>query len=618
MWADNDTGHDFLNFEGVAYTVAEIVFQANGGPISIGVSGAWGTGKSSMIRLTKAQLELRAGVEHRNVVFVDFNAWLYQGYDDARSALVDVIATKLAEEAERRQTGQEKAKDLLLRVEWMRALKLGAAIGSAFAGVPPVGLIGEGFKLAQQLFSPKHGGAREEAGEGTGSPEGEEDTHELLGLLKKRKLSSPPKEIQLLRQSFEDTIHALGITLVVLIDDLDRCLPATTISTLEAIRLFLFLDGTAFVIAADDEMIKGAVSKHFDGIKSDIAMNYFDKLIQVPIKVPALGIQEVRAYMLLLFVDEAIADRGEVERIRTAVCAQLKKTWSGARVDRDFVSRLIHEMPIGLSSRLEAADRLAHLMTTASNIRGNPRLIKRFLNALWIRKTIAMAQGVAIDEAVLIKLLLFERCGNLKAYEELVKAVAQDTNGKPSFLADWEGAVTTGGRPTLEAPWDSEFVGEWLTLPPQLADKDLRGALYVSREFAPLVFPRDRLSSEAVGLLEALLTHPAVAEAQLPQIAALPKTETPILMDRLLERAQQESEWGAPEILNACLAVADVDPSQALRLSAFLGERPAGQIKPNLIPKIGGRQWAEGLWQELERGAISAPVRAAIRQQRER
>ena len=45
------------------------------------------------------------------------------------------------------------------------------------------------------------------------------------------------------------------MTLVVLIDDLDRCLPPTTISTLEAIRLFFFLDNTAFVIAADDAMI---------------------------------------------------------------------------------------------------------------------------------------------------------------------------------------------------------------------------------------------------------------------------------------------------------------------------------------------------------------------------
>jgi KAP family P-loop domain len=53
MWPDNETDRDFLNFEGVADTVAEIVHQAAGRPISIGIAGAWGVGKSSMIRLIR-------------------------------------------------------------------------------------------------------------------------------------------------------------------------------------------------------------------------------------------------------------------------------------------------------------------------------------------------------------------------------------------------------------------------------------------------------------------------------------------------------------------------------------------------------------------------------------
>lgn len=49
MWTDNETAQDFLNFGGIAKTVAEIIEQAQSRPISIGVSGAWGVGKSSMI-----------------------------------------------------------------------------------------------------------------------------------------------------------------------------------------------------------------------------------------------------------------------------------------------------------------------------------------------------------------------------------------------------------------------------------------------------------------------------------------------------------------------------------------------------------------------------------------
>jgi predicted KAP-like P-loop ATPase len=63
MWPDNETDRDFLNFSGVADTVAEIIVQARGRPISIGVSGAWGAGKSSMIKLTRESLARRARKE---------------------------------------------------------------------------------------------------------------------------------------------------------------------------------------------------------------------------------------------------------------------------------------------------------------------------------------------------------------------------------------------------------------------------------------------------------------------------------------------------------------------------------------------------------------------------
>ncbi len=49
--------------------------------------------------------------------------------------------------------------------------------------------------------------------------------------------------------------------LIVLVDDLDRCLPETAIETLEAIRLFVMLPRTAFVIGADEAMIRYAVSR---------------------------------------------------------------------------------------------------------------------------------------------------------------------------------------------------------------------------------------------------------------------------------------------------------------------------------------------------------------------
>jgi predicted KAP-like P-loop ATPase len=613
MWPDNEADRDFLNFSGVADTVAEIIVQARSRPISIGISGAWGVGKSSMIKLTQASLANRARADgEREFVFVEFNAWLYQGYDDARAALMDVIATKLEAEAEKRKKGLKKAKELLARVNWFRAAKLvGSSAVSVALGLPPMGLLGELWGLGRRVASTGVDasviGAAEKSAENVG------DATE--GLFKPKTDSSPPKEIQALRDTFEETLDELEVTLVVLIDDLDRCLPETTISTLEAIRLFLFLKNTAFVIAADNDMIKHAVRRHFEGVPDDILItNYFDKLIQVPIRVPPLGTQEVRAYMMLLFVENSDVDAATKEKIRSGVCAQLRQTWQGKRVDRAFLQSLHENLPTALVGKLDAADRLAPLMTTATGIAGNPRLIKRFLNALSIRIAIANAHGVGIDEAVLAKLLLFERLGEPKAYADLASKVTADDEGKARFLADWESRASRGEDFSPPAPWDGGFVKEWLTLPPALSDIDLRGALYVSREHAPVITPEDRLSSEAAELLTALLTHPEMASTLKIRLTVVSRAEAAVILDRLLARARQEQQWGVPPILEACIAVAEGDSALGTRVAAFLQERPPAQIQPSIVPKISDQAWAAEVFAKWEKTpGIAKPVKAAIK-----
>lgn len=615
MWPDNETDLDFLNFTGVADTVAEIIVQAAGRPISIGISGAWGVGKSSMIKLTRKSLGERAREQGPDFVFVEFNAWLYQGYDDARAALMEVIGNTLTHEAEKRKKGVEKAKDFVERIRWFRLAKLVAGSAVALhAGIPPVGLIGELWGVGQKLMG---GHATAEDIESSAKT-GDEAVNEASGLLKEKKKTTPPKEIQALRDSFEETLSAMGVTLVVLIDDLDRCLPETTISTLEAIRLFLFLKNTAFVIAADDAMIKHAVRQHFKGVDDDLVTNYFDKLIQLPIRVPPLGTQEVRAYMMLLFVESSSLPPDVKERVRAGICRQLGQTWQGKRVDRAFVQTLHGTFDAALIGQFDTADRLAPLMATASGIGGNPRLIKRFLNAVSIRMAIAKAHGVGVDEAVLAKMLLFERLANAKAYSALAKGVTEHAEGKPAFLSAWEESANSGQVLKLDPPWDDDFIPEWLLLPPQLGDRDLRGVLYVSREHAPLITPSDRLSSEAAELLTALLQQPDMAANLSGRISKVSRAEITVIMDRLLDRARREQEWGVPPILEACLATAQTDPPQGSRLAAFLAERPAAQIKPNIVPKIADQPWVATVFEKWENAAgISKPVKNAIKRQRE-
>jgi predicted KAP-like P-loop ATPase len=276
--------------------------------------------------------------------------------------------------------------------------------------------------------------------------------------------------------------------------------------------------------------------------------------------------------------------------------------------------RTVHDdLPGELVAQLDTADRLAPIMTGATQIAGNPRLIKRFLNALSIRMAISRAHGVGVDEAALAKVLLFERCGAPAAYAALSKAVVEDDEGKPRFLAAWEEKANAGEDLVLETPWDDPFIREWLTIPPNLSGMDLRGVLYVSREHAPLITPEDRLSSEGAELLSAMLQQPEVAAELRERLVRLSRPETTIIMDRLLDRARQEQEWGTPPILDACLVLSAADPAQGRRLGGFLRERPPGQIKPGIVPRIGDQPWAQEVFDawHAARG-VSAPVKRAI------
>jgi predicted KAP-like P-loop ATPase len=151
MWTDNETDVDFLNFSGVAKTAAAMIRQVQPKPISMGVSGAWGVGKSSLIKLIRNELFLDGSAargllaDQNTFVFVEFNAWLYQGYDDARAALLETIAETLQREAEVRKTAGAKVTAFAQRVNWFRAVKLAGhaatSVAAAHAGHPGLGLM---------------------------------------------------------------------------------------------------------------------------------------------------------------------------------------------------------------------------------------------------------------------------------------------------------------------------------------------------------------------------------------------------------------------------------------------------------------------------------------------
>lgn len=612
MWSDNDTRQDYLNFRCVAETAAELIVQANGSPLSMGVSGGWGVGKSSMLNLISDALKARD--ECKNYLFVTFNAWLYQGYDDARAALLEEIATKLVEHAANNASALTKAKKLLGRVNWLRlaALTTGSAVAMA-VGLPPIGLLGAGWSAIQGTtdgdINDKDVAALDEAGKNIATAG--------AGAIKPPKEQSPPQQIDALRRHFEETLKEMKTTLVVFIDDLDRCLPSTAISTLEAVRLFLFLPHTAFIIAADDKMIRQAVRAHFKEVSldDDLVTSYFDKLIQVPLRVPPLGTQEVRAYLMLLYIGKSRLDDSRKEELRVKICERLSESWSGKRVDLKFVTELVANSTPELRVNLELADRLAPLMTTAQQIAGNPRLIKRFLNTLWIRLAVARSQGVAVDESILAKMLLFERCASENAYHQLVAAVNDGNEGRPTFLAEWERQARSGKEISgLDRDWDTPFVKNWLALEPALAEADLRAVVYVSRETLPIVTAADQMSTAALELLEGLLKLSSVSSAFSDRLKNLPGRDHSLMVERLMVRARQEQAWGKPNVLWAFLTLIETAPELAGTFSKFLKELNGSRLTAAIVPILGDKLWARDILQSWSMNSETpGPVKRAIK-----
>jgi type II secretory pathway predicted ATPase ExeA len=83
MWSDNDTSEDLIGFRVHAELIRDVVGDDTVLPVTIGVFADWGSGKTSIMKMLQAEL-----AKNDEIAVVYFDAWLFEGYDDAKSALV--------------------------------------------------------------------------------------------------------------------------------------------------------------------------------------------------------------------------------------------------------------------------------------------------------------------------------------------------------------------------------------------------------------------------------------------------------------------------------------------------------------------------------------------------
>ena len=459
MWSDKETTQDLLGYTVHASLLKNVVTNEKNLPITVGLYGDWGSGKSSILKILEEQLK-----KEDDTVVVYFDGWSFESFDDAKMALIQGIVDAL--ENEKRffaKVGDEVTEDykalkaafkkLKKSINWMRVLKVSvktvipvataAATGGASLIIP---LLLEAFKDHKgDLTDLLTGDKAEQFLKDAVNVEDEEKKYEA---------------VREFRKDFEDLItKSKQGKIVILIDDLDRCLPRHIIDNLEAIKLFLDVPKTAFVIAADSFIVSNAIKSEYKDIIAaageegkSIGDSYMEKFIQLPYKIPALSPKEVETYVTLLFC-QSFLDKKLFEKVQKDFAIfTLENKFDIYGWDNITKALENSSIPNNLGETIGFVTHFSKIIGNA--LKWNPRLIKRFLNAYEIRSSL-LAQSAITDSKsrfALLKLMLIEQkhidqfkqlnawvMGNQDAPKELleIEAYAEDKDKDISNYQDW-------------------------------------------------------------------------------------------------------------------------------------------------------------------------------------
>ena len=521
MWSDNETTEDLLGFQVHADLIRSIVIDPKMLPVTIGIFGDWGSGKTSVMKMLEESFDpnnysegSEERIKYEKIACLYFNGWLFEGYDDAKSAILSSILLQLGEHKSFGSKVQGKVVSLLKSVNYMRLARLGlqsvalpalAAYISGGASLVP-GLVGT---ISSFL------NIEEKESEGTNSEESEteeEDKEEKIDweqLIKADKTPAGPLDVKSFRSQFTDLIAQCEIdSLVVLIDDLDRCSPDRIIDNLEAIKLFLNVEHTAFVIGADPRIVRHAIAMRYkpqeiqeqadqEESENRLVIDYLEKLIQIPYQLPRLSPAEVETYMVLLFCLRDL-EKEDGKRCLMAFNSLREDNRYAVFGYKNVTSALEdREIPDSLSKSLTFCAASAPLITRG--LKGNPRQVKRFLNAFVLRKQLAEAAKLThIRDEVLVKLMVLEYV-HPKQYSQLYEWQAKE-DGFPKTIKELEGIISASETTVenkedakeeleeeketikIDGDWKTPFVQRWIVMEPLLSEVDLRDYFWISRD----------------------------------------------------------------------------------------------------------------------------------------
>lgn len=461
MWRDSETELDYLDFDYLIDTVSNIIKNNDLLPSTIGVYGDWGSGKSSLINMSIASMK-----DDKDIEVIYFNGWLFEDYEDAKTALLGNILDTIEKNRTLGNTAKKCIAGLYKSIDKMKLVKnaIGLGVGAFITGGINIATDFVISTALDKIMNLKDDILKED----------------FIEAIKTELTNKEIREsITAFRADFDKLLKETEIDkLVVFIDELDRCSPDTILDTLEAIRLFLYVGRTVFIIGADERHISYAVQtkfKEIDGIGIDIGKEYLEKIIQYPVRIPRLSTQEMELYISLLFMEKDLAKQ-EFEDTINFINSQKSKHFFDFQLDYSMLKGFNDEIANKVKLSLEISKQLSSVL--ANGLNGNPRHCKRFLNSMVMRLDMAQYKGVELDRKILAKIMMLEYF-KPRMFSELVIAPI-DLTGKIMELSMLENNESESLE--ILGKWkDDDWVKNWLGMEPAIGDEDLRPYFYFAR-----------------------------------------------------------------------------------------------------------------------------------------
>lgn len=606
MWADNETRVDLLGFDYLVDSLEIVLTEARLLPVTVGVLGDWGSGKSSLLNMVADRL-----MPSGEYVVVPFSPWRYEAYEDVKAALMEAVLTKL-EIRIPKAADPEKAAGLMRR---LRHKVIRLMVGPAAAGrvlAPAAGAMvaahqGLPAELGKAAGDALVAGA--DAVQAQAASESERPADQSVVI----------ESVSDFRDEFEALVQALPDVkaTIVLIDDLDRCLDDTVIDVFEAIRLFLQVSSTAFVIAASRAIVQAAVERRYPArVEGDPALgkDYLEKIVQIEITIPPLAEPEAETYLNLLFAELRLDDAA-MRIIRDEATKRRQQNQFSVAMNYGIAKGALGDVPVELEADFTIANRISP--TLSRGLRGNPRQLKRFLNTMLLRLETARRRGVTLEPAVLAKLMVLEQ--QQGEFQQLfVWQLNQD--GTPDELVVAEAAVASGGDLPKDAPpelmtwFSSHAVRQWVGLEPPLASVSLGQYFFFSRDRLSPAAPGARLSASLQALLGRLqFTTTAQRRTAVDEAAKLGPEEHKALYDALLDRAKRKP---GGEAMDSVIELTGKVPTSWPALTAALAQIPQNAVPPKLPPTLAlvgkGRAEVDSLFAAWEKSTVAGLKKAVL------